>query len=102
MTGKGSATYAYDALDRLTQVISGTTTVQFAYNGDGVRLGKTVNGVATAYVQDIQGSLPVVLAERRAGRPAGTSTAMRSAGAHRSDRRPGATIMPMGWAARGR
>ena len=44
MTGKGSATYTFDALDRLTQVVNGATTVQFAYNGDGVRLGKTVNG----------------------------------------------------------
>jgi RHS repeat-associated protein len=67
MTGKGAAAYTFDPLDRLTQVVSGTTTVQFAYNGDGVRLGKTVNGVATAYVQDVQASLPVVLAETAGG-----------------------------------
>ena len=63
MTGKGSATYTYDALDRLTQVINDATTVGYAYNGDGVRLSKTVNGATTAYVQDVQASLPVVLTE---------------------------------------
>ena len=67
MTGKGSATYSYDALDRLTQVVSGTTTVQFAYDGDGVRLGKTVDGVTTAYVQDVGALLPVVLVETTGG-----------------------------------
>ena len=67
MTGKGSATYTYDALDRLTQVVSGATTVGFAYNGDGVRLSKTVNGATTAYVQDVQAPLPVVLAETTGG-----------------------------------
>ena len=67
MTGKGSATYAYDPLDRLTQVVDGATTVQFAYNGDGVRLSKTVNGATTAYVQDVQAPLPVVLAETTGG-----------------------------------
>ncbi|MBM4460972.1 MAG: RHS repeat protein, partial [Chloroflexi bacterium] len=65
--GADTATYTFDPLDRLTQVVSGTTTAQFAYNGDGARLGKTVNGVATAYVQDVQGALPVVLAETTAG-----------------------------------
>lgn len=48
-------------------MISGTTTVDFAYDGDGVRLGKTVNGTATAYVQDIAAPLPVVLTETTAG-----------------------------------
>ncbi len=67
MTGKGSATYAYDALDRLTQVVNGATTVGFAYNGDGVRLSKTVNGTATTYLQDVQSSLPVVLTETTGG-----------------------------------
>jgi RHS repeat-associated protein len=67
MTGKGSATYTFNVLDRLTQVVSGTTTVQFTYDGDGVRLSKTVNGMATDYVQDIAAPLPVVLVETTAG-----------------------------------
>lgn len=64
---KGSAIFTFDALDRLLGVISGTTTVEFAYNGDGVRLGKTVNGAPTSYVQDVAAPLPVVLAETTAG-----------------------------------
>ena len=67
MTGKGSAAYTFDTLNRLTQVVSGTTTVHFTYDGDGVRLGKTVNGTATAYIQDIAAPLPVVLTETTAG-----------------------------------
>jgi RHS repeat-associated protein len=66
MTGKGAAVYTFDALDRLTEVVSGTTT-QFAYNGDGVRVGKTVNGTATSYVQDLAAPLPVVLSETTGG-----------------------------------
>ena len=67
MTGKGSATYTYDPLDRLTQVVDGATTVQFAYDGDGVRLRKTVNGTATDYLQDKAAPLPVVLSETTGG-----------------------------------
>lgn len=67
LAAKGAATYTFDALDRLTQVVDDATTVQFAYDGDGVRLGKTANGVATAYVQDMAAPLPVVLAESTAG-----------------------------------
>ena len=67
MTGKGGGVYTYGALNRLTQVVSGTTTVQFAYDGDGVRLGKTVNGTATHYVQDVAVPLPVVLTETTGG-----------------------------------
>ncbi len=48
-------------------MISGTTTVGFMYNGDGVRVSKTVNGVSTAYVQDLAAPLPVVLVETTGG-----------------------------------
>ncbi|MCB0200866.1 MAG: right-handed parallel beta-helix repeat-containing protein, partial [Anaerolineae bacterium] len=64
---KGSVAFSFDALDRLLRVISGTTTVDFDYNGDGVRLGKAVNGVPTSYVQDMAAPLPVVLSETTAG-----------------------------------
>jgi RHS repeat-associated protein len=65
--GATTATYTYDPLDRLTRVVSDTTNVAFAYNGDGVRVGKKVNGTRTDYVQDVGGSLPVVVAETTAG-----------------------------------
>ena len=66
-TGKGAATYSYDALDRLTQVVSGTTTVQFTYNGDGARVGKTVDGLVTEYVQEIGAPFPIVVVETTGG-----------------------------------
>jgi RHS repeat-associated protein len=67
MIGKGSATFTYDALDRLTTAISGTTTVQFEYDGDGTRLSKTVNGIPTDYVQDLAASMAMILTEETAG-----------------------------------
>ncbi len=60
---KGAAIYAYDAANRLTQVVNGGTTVQFTYDGDGKRANKTVNSAATNYAYDVNASLPVVLTE---------------------------------------
>jgi len=51
----------------LTQVVSPTATVDFSYTGDGVRVGKTVDGNVTAYVQDLGAPLPVVLVETANG-----------------------------------
>ena len=102
MTGKGSATYTYDALDRLTQVVNGTTTVQFAYNGDGVRLSKTVNGAATAYVQDVQAPLPVVLTETTGGQTSLYLYGNDLLAQVGPERRRRATTTPTAWAARGR
>ncbi|MCP4360175.1 MAG: RHS repeat-associated core domain-containing protein, partial [Chloroflexi bacterium] len=67
MTDKGNAIFTFDGLDRLTQVVSGTTTVQFTYDGDGVRLRKVVNGTVTTYTQDIVVPLPMVLVETITG-----------------------------------
>ncbi len=67
MTGKGSGVYTFDALDRLTQVVNGPTTVQFGYTGDGVRLRKTINGTTTNYLQDLVAPLPIVLSETTGG-----------------------------------
>jgi len=61
--GANTAIYTYDSLDRLSQVVSGTITVAFTYNGDGVRVGKNSNGTLTDYVQDTVPNLPVVLQE---------------------------------------
>jgi len=65
--GATTADYTFDSLDRLTQVISATTTVDSTYNGDGVRVGKSVSGTPTTYVQDLGTGLPVVLVETTGG-----------------------------------
>jgi YD repeat-containing protein len=40
--------YGYDAENRLTGV-AGPISASYAYDGDGYRVGKTVNGVTTTY-----------------------------------------------------
>ena len=48
----GTRTFQYDYANRLVQVVSGTLTTEFAYNGDGHRVAKTVNGTETRYTLD--------------------------------------------------
>jgi RHS repeat-associated protein len=67
MLSKGDIAYSYDYANRLVEVISGTRTITYTYNGDGVRVGKCVNGTCTTYVQDITVPLPVVLVETTDG-----------------------------------
>jgi RHS repeat-associated protein len=40
-----------------------TLTTQFAYNGDGVRTSKTVDGDSTEYALDLAATLPVVISD---------------------------------------
>ena len=67
MLTKGSTAYTYDAANRLTQVVSGTTTVQFTYDGDSNRASKTVNGTTTSYLYDLNLPLPQLLVETTGG-----------------------------------
>jgi RHS repeat-associated protein len=41
----------------------GSLTIQFAYNGDGVRTSKTVAGETTEYALDLLATLPVVISD---------------------------------------
>jgi len=43
-----------------------TSTIEFAYNGDGVRASKTVAGDTTQYVLDLAATLPVVISDSEA------------------------------------
>ena len=63
MTSFGSQTYTYDHANRLTQVVSGTLTTGFTYNGAGDRVSRTVDGVTTDYVLDPAAGLTQVLQE---------------------------------------
>ncbi len=49
------------------QVVSGTLTTEFSYNGAGDRVAKTVNGVTTDYVLDPAAGLTQVLVESTGG-----------------------------------
>ena len=59
----GTRTFQYDYANRLVQVVSGTLTTEFAYNGDGHRVSKTVNGTETRYTLDTAMGLVQVLVE---------------------------------------
>jgi len=63
LTSDGVRSYTYDHANRLTQVTEGSLTTQFAYNGDGVRTGKTVAGDTTEYALDLLATLPVVISD---------------------------------------
>ena len=49
----GTATYTYDALDRLVKEQGSYGTISYTYDGMGNRLTKTQNGVTTSYVYDL-------------------------------------------------
>jgi len=63
----GTRSYSYDHANRLTQVVSGTLTTGFTYNGAGDRVAKTVDGVTTDYVLDPAAGLTEVLQETTDG-----------------------------------
>ncbi|HEY1013263.1 MAG TPA: SBBP repeat-containing protein [Herpetosiphonaceae bacterium] len=64
----GELFYAYDAFGRTIGVTdTGGLAVAFGYNGDGVRVWQEVNGVRTAYVNDLAGGLSQVLQEETGG-----------------------------------
>jgi RHS repeat-associated protein/uncharacterized repeat protein (TIGR01451 family) len=62
----GVRTYQYDHANRLKQVTEGSLTTQFGYNGDGVRVGKTIGAATTDYVVDLASTLPVVISDTEA------------------------------------
>ena len=66
LTSDGVRSYSYDHASRLMQVVSGTLTSQYAYNGDGVRTSKTVGGDTTQYALDLAATLPVVISDTEA------------------------------------
>ncbi|MGC1185527.1 MAG: RHS repeat-associated core domain-containing protein, partial [Candidatus Dormiibacterota bacterium] len=58
----GAATdYSYDQADRLTGVSTTGLSASYAYNGDGLRMSKTVNGTTEQYSWDQSGSLPLLI-----------------------------------------
>lgn len=67
---KGTDTFDYDHENRLVEAVTGGVTSTSVYNGDGTRVGLTVDAgtpVTTNYAWDVNRSLPVVMQD-------GTST----------------------------
>ncbi|PDV97132.1 DUF6531 domain-containing protein [Candidatus Chloroploca asiatica] len=63
MLSKGDQTFSWDVAGRMIGLTNGATTASYTYNGDGVRVGRTVDGTATSYLQDLAFGLPQVLVE---------------------------------------
>jgi YD repeat-containing protein len=67
ITPTGNTYYSYDERNLLTSVVTPTDYVLYFYNGAGQRVGKTVDGVNTAYVVDPSQSVYQVVQERTGG-----------------------------------
>ncbi len=64
----GIFTFTYDNVNRLITVTNGTTlTLEYQYNGDGVLVAQTADGVETTFVQDVGGPLSQILVETSGG-----------------------------------
>ncbi len=63
----GAYTYAYDSANRLKQLSGGFSITNYAYNGDGVRVLESLDGIDTTFVQDVAAALPQVLSAEQGG-----------------------------------
>src|SRR5579875_3391332 len=61
MSGTQSATYGYSQAGELTSFTQGSTSASYAYNGEGLPMSKTVNGVAENYVWDEAEGMPLII-----------------------------------------
>jgi len=55
--------YGYDQANRLTSLAQGTSAATYTYNGDGLRMSKTVNGTSEAFAWDLASGLPLAIAD---------------------------------------
>ncbi len=55
--------YTYDYENRLIRYADGVRTVEYEYNGDGIRISKTVDGEKTIFINDVRTPLTQVLME---------------------------------------
>jgi RHS repeat-associated protein len=53
--------YGWDQASHLLSYAAGTTTADYAYNGDGLRTSKTVNGSSEAFTWDTAEGLPLMI-----------------------------------------
>jgi RHS repeat-associated protein len=56
-----SKSFGWDQASRLTSYGSGTTSASYTYNGDGLRMSKTVGGVVEPFVWDSSDDLPLMI-----------------------------------------
>ena len=60
----GSASsLGYDQANRLTSFVQGSTSATYKYNGDGLRMNKTVAGAVTPFTWDVSASVPLLVSD---------------------------------------
>ena len=64
---RGAETFTWDGVNHLVGWTDDASTASYIYNGDGIRVARTVNDMTTAYLQDQAAGLPVVLRETTEG-----------------------------------
>ena len=67
ISAAGSKQYIWDARDRLVEAVTPTDSLQFAYDINGIRTGRSANGNTTNYVVDHNQQYAQVLAETESG-----------------------------------
>jgi RHS repeat-associated protein len=60
-TGRGSDTFSWDHENRLTSTSIGGTSGSYTYNGDGLRMSRTIGGQTVSYKWDVASALPNVI-----------------------------------------
>ncbi|MBV9892622.1 MAG: hypothetical protein JO020_00460 [Chloroflexi bacterium] len=60
-TARGSDTFSYDQVNRLTSATTGTGSGTYVYDGEGKRATKTVAGSTTNYIYDVGAGLSITL-----------------------------------------
>jgi RHS repeat-associated protein len=63
----GQYSYSYDSANRLSRIEDGISTLQYLYNGDGVRVAEIMDGLRSDFVQDVNRPLPQLLTSRQGG-----------------------------------
>ena len=65
LSGVAATTYGYDQANRLTSFSppAPASSTTYAYNGDGLRMSKTVGGTAEPFVWNIVGGLPLMIGD---------------------------------------
>jgi RHS repeat-associated protein len=61
LTQAGSDSFTWDYDSRLTQTTVANHTASYTYDGDGVRVGATVDGASRSFLVDANGGLPKVV-----------------------------------------
>jgi RHS repeat-associated protein len=61
LTQAGSDSFTWDHDNRLTQATVGSHTGSYTYDGDGVRVGASLDGNQASYLVDTQDGLPVLV-----------------------------------------